>query len=597
VAKTADFSPDGRYFAYGDSRVIVRESTTLKTIATLEVGALTLRFAPRSHWLASAQDQVIIWDTDRWQALRTLPEGGHTALFSPNERWFVAGISGGYRVWDTTTWHPVGDCTGAPVYRWHARHAVAFSPDSESLLTVAGDGYPLGDHLRVWQLPSLEEREPVRVADGEISAVAFSPEGRKLVTGLFDGRVVVWDFATRRPLMTKREHTAWIPAVMSARDGRTFFTASADRTLIVWDRETCEPRVRLRGHTGELWSAALSPDGQRAISGSNDGTTKVWVTHPSPKEVPLTGPNLVAGFSDGGRRLIGVSTNAFVMWDPVSGMRADTPLPPIQAPVLTADWGRPYAVQPTELVGVRGCSDGTVEVWDLRTGSRKAQWSAHEQRVGTLAFSADGRILATGGKSGDVKVWDFAAQQELARFGPAGAPVLCVAFSPDGRSLAASSENDGVWVWSLESRQRIRLGGNLGPVFSVAFSPDGTCLANTTMAANEVRLWELPSTRPLAPLRGHLEGVCSVAFSPDGKTLATGCTDRRVTLWNFATRQEMAKIRPGSAIPMVAFSPDGAWLTVGDLAGRGRQIRAYGAPSFAAIDLVEKSRIAKPVPQ
>lgn len=176
------------------------------------------------------------------------------------------------------------------------------------------------------------------------------------------------------------------------------------------------------------------------------------------------------------------------------------------------------------------------------------------------------------------------------------APVLCVAFSPDGGFLAASTASDSVWVWSLESRQGIRLGGNPGPVWSVAFSPDGTCLANTTMAANEVRFWQLPSGRPLAPLRGHLEGVTSVAFSPDGKTVATGCADRRVTLWNFATRQEMTKIRPGVAVPMVNFSPDGHWLTVGDLADKGRQIRTLRAPSFAEIDLAEKSRMARTTP-
>jgi WD40 repeat protein len=218
---------------------------------------------------------------------------------------------------------------------------------------------------------------------------------------------------------------------------------------------------------------------------------------------------------------------------------------------------------------------------------RVTNWSAHESAVGTLAFSPDGQRMATGSTAGEVKIWDFPTRREATRLGPIGGAAICVAFSPEGRVVAASGWSDVIWVWELDTGRIIHLSGNDDPVFSIAFSPDGCLLASTTMAKNEVRLWELPSGRMLSSLRGHVAGVGSVAFSPDGKTLATGGTDRRVILWNVAAQQEIATLSPGSMLPMVDFSPDGRMLVVGDLAGGGSRIHVLRAPSFDEIAAAE----------
>ena len=138
--------------------------------------------------------------------------------------------------------------------------------------------------------------------------------------------------------------------------------------------------------------------------------------------------------------------------------------------------------------------------------------------------------------------------------------VVSVAFSRDGKTLASGSADDTVRLWDVATGRQIGkpLTGHLGPVWSVAFSPDGKTLASGS-ADDTVRLWDVATGRQIGkPLTGHLGPVRSVAFSPDGRTLASGSLDRTVRLWDVATGQLMGRLESDSGDVMsVAFSPDG----------------------------------------
>ena len=208
------------------------------------------------------------------------------------------------------------------------------------------------------------------------------------------------------------------------------------------------------------------------------------------------------------------------------------------------------------------------------------------QGVGSVAFSPDGKLLATGYGDGYVRLWDPVTGQAigaplLADASPLGAGgVGAVAFSPDGKLLATAGGDGYVRLWNPATRQaagaplRAVTGG--GAVSAVAFSPDGKLLATATGGGDgTVRLWNPATRQPVgAPLEAYsLDSVSAVAFSPDGKLLATGHDNGTVRLWNPATRQPVGaplQADPQDGVNAVAFSPDGKLLATADNDGTVR---------------------------
>jgi WD40 repeat protein len=580
-ARAAAFSPNGRLFAYADRKITVRETASRKVVATLDSTASTLSFAPSGKLLASSHESgVRIWDTENWAEVRSLPDTTHPARFSSDGRWLVTGVAGGFRLWDTQSWKVAGTCPGAPTFHSQSRNAVAFSPDSQFLITIASAGPTIGDHLRVWRLPGLEELPALLSKTEPPGSVAFLVNGKHVIAGLWDGRIVVWEFASRKVVATRKEHTGSVSEVAVSPDGKTFVTASADRTVNVWDAATFQHLVRLRGHVGEVGSVAMSPDGRTVMSGSADGTTKLWNAETRHPETVLDGYFVVAGFLGGGRQLVASRIGGGCVWTPESGARAEFQIPN-DPPFVIGAPGKPYDVKPDEPLGALGRSDGSVEIWNLTTGAKMTMWPAHTNAISAVAFSSDGQRLATGTPKGEVKIWDFATQREVARFDPMDRPLACLAFAPDGKRLAGAGESSEVWLWDAATgREVIKLPGHGSLVSSVAFSPDSKLLA-TSSTGNHGRLWELPAGNLRATLKGHVQGVIAVAFSPDGKTLATGGMDRKVKLWNVATHQELATFPLGGIFPTLGFSPDGRTLAVGSLLEA--RIQILRAPSFEEI--------------
>ncbi|MFD5422242.1 trypsin-like peptidase domain-containing protein [Streptomyces sp. NPDC127069] len=234
---------------------------------------------------------------------------------------------------------------------------------------------------------------------------------------------------------------------------------------------------------------------------------------------------------------------------------------------LTRHTGPVYSVafSPDGKTLATGSSDETVRLWDTATGKEVHAPLTGTGPVQSVAFSPDGKTLATG--SYEVQVWDVATGKEVRTFLTGDTPVQSVVFSPDGKTLAAGSADQTVRLWDPATGKEVRapLTGHSGAVYSVAFSPDGKTLA-TGSDHNAVRLWDTATGKEVrAPLTGHTDPVWSVAFSPDGKTLATGSADQTVRLWDPATGKEVRAPLTGhtNAVYSVAFSPDGKTLAAG----------------------------------
>jgi WD40 repeat protein/tRNA A-37 threonylcarbamoyl transferase component Bud32 len=594
AAHGAAFSPDGKWFACSGGKISVRETASRKLVARLGSPSSSLSFSPTAKLLASTTDFATkLWDTETWQEVRSLPDTTFGCRFSPDGRWLVTGMAQGWRLWNTQTWQPAGDCAGKPP-TWHGRSALAFSPDGQFLVTGDSDVFEIVDHLRVWRLPGLEELPPIRFGGfaGGIPpiSVAFSADGKQLIVGHWTGQIVVWEFASRKVLSTLYEHTGSVTAIALSADGKSFATTSTDRTVIIWDAATYKPLVRQRGHVGEVWAGAMSPDGTTVVSCSADDTTKLWSTGTRHNDTILDGPGILMGFLGGGRQLVSLSTNSVCLWTPENGARIDFPAPPSLRTIKGLS-GKPYDIKPTEPFYAVGRGDGSVELWPMTVDAKAATWPAHDKEVAAVAFSADGKQLATSSANGEVKIWDSATRRETVRIEPVGRRLFRLGFSPDGRTLAGAGASSRIWVWDVATgRQVVELGDHGYAVPALAFSPDGKLLATAAMPTDEAHLWELPSGQLLATLKGHVQGVIAVAFSPDGKTLATASHDRKVKLWNVATRQELATFPFAAHLLSARFSPDGRALAIGCFNERGMRIQLVRAPSFEEIAPAERNQ-------
>ena len=220
-----------------------------------------------------------------------------------------------------------------------------------------------------------------------------------------------------------------------------------------------------------------------------------------------------------------------------------------------------------------GSYDNTVRLWDAKTGQHKATLTGHTNWIRSVAFNPDGDTLASGSHDGTVRLWDAKTGQHKATLTGHTNWVRSVAFNPDGDTLASGSHDGTVRLWDAKTGQhRATLTG--GAFESVTFSPDGQTIASGSWD-NTVRLWDAKTGQHNATLTGHTGGVFSVPFSPDGQTIASGSWDNTVRMWNAKTGQHNATLTGHrGAVYSVAYSPDGQTIASG---GRGGTVRLWNA--------------------
>jgi WD40 repeat protein len=287
--------------------------------------------------------------------------------------------------------------------------AVAFQTSKDNLLAAAG----ADSVVKVWEPVGRGEFQPVRTLTGHVGpvrAVAWNPDGTRLVSGSEDGSIRLWDPKSDRALRTYRGHSGWVTSVAFSHDGCRIASGSEDRSIRIWDvdqkTETSAgpvPSLILEGAGDGVQALAWSRDDKRIVAASNDGVLHFWNAQSGAESKPLPG-------GQGQIRSLAFSPDGKTL--------------------ATAGW------------------DGLILLRDSTTGVPKQTLRGHTYGVTGVVFSADGKRLASSSEDRTVKLWDLVSGRELLTLTGHAAGVTGVSLSADGAMLASSCWDQKVRVWS-----------------------------------------------------------------------------------------------------------------------------------------------------
>ena len=410
----------------------------------------------------------------------------------------------------------------------------------------------------------------------EITSVAFSGDGKYLVSGSYDNTVKLWDIAARREIRTFKGHSRPVTALAFFPDGRRILSGGADG-IRIWDVVTGKV-IRTLAADGlkSLGSVAFSADAEYALS-TDAMDIRLWKvsTGEVVKKFPDIGARTLAFSPDGKCFLVG---NAF---------------------------------------------DGNFQLWDIAAAKEIRTFKGHTEpkaplpapfggfgmmplpaTVKSLAFSPDGKYALSGSRDQAAKLWDLATGEELGSIGGHASTVGAVAFSPDGSFAAAGSERTGksdatLTLWDTGSGKDIVTTTALNGSFAcVAFSRDGRFLV---AGDNKIlRLWDTSSGKELEWQFWYAVSVDSAAFSPDGKHVVSGYAPNNekgsiYSLWDMSAGSKVVTITGSKP---VAFSPDGRYFLSGLAlfdASTGSLQRTFAGHSYTARQFDESSLEQKQV--
>lgn len=281
-----------------------------------------------------------------------------------------------------------------------------------------------------------------------VMSVVVSPDGRRIVCGLDDGRIRVFDRKTGKKLASSpKEHTGAVRSVAISSDSKLIVSGSNDETVQVWDTEKSSA-VTLQGHTGAVRSVAISRDGKHVVSGSNDKTIRVWdVGAGKALGAPLQGHTAyVQSVQINGECIVSGSADHMIrVWNAVTYEALSAPFRG------HTDWVQSVALSSDKTLIVSGSRDKTIRMWNAKNGkSCCAPLRGHTDDVLSVAISPDGKHIVSGSADNTVRVWNvesggvFRASLQVAKHDDY---VRSVAISPDGQFVTSGSDDQTIQVW------------------------------------------------------------------------------------------------------------------------------------------------------
>jgi WD40 repeat protein len=551
---TAEFSPDGKRFLAGswDGDIVVIELATGRRIASFEDPAMAF------------------------------------AAFSPNGEYLLTGnFDGKARLWG------IPDQEEAQSYELSSHGVTAGAFQRTGSLVACGDG---GGNVH---LLDLEKEELVATMSGEggrVFAVEFSPDGTRLTSVNSAGTVATWDVRTRTKLSEFSSGvTLAAPSVAFSHDGR-FVVAQGTPIgeMPLWNIDTGE-RIKILGQpAGFVKALAFSPDGSILLAGALDNGIDIFDVAKAERRFTFPGLTRHAkgiAASPDGTTLLSASVEWFSAgnitisrWDASHGLlKKQIAVPATFDIAFSPDLGSAYSLRTNwnaetgEKTGgvagdweaeisvyspdgdrvLTGDLQGNVRLVDPATGRQLLAMKAHEDQLGALAFSRDGRFFATGSRtnSDNLKVWNAQDGSLVRAFSQNTEFISAIAFLPDGRHiLTGNPSRDAIMrLWDISTGEVVReFTGHTNDINAIAVSNDGT-FAVSGGTDTQVKMWNIATGEELKTFTGHADDIQALAVSQDGRRIASVSDDGTTRLWGVDRGVEIAKF--------VGFE-DGEWVVM-----------------------------------
>lgn len=535
----------------------------------------TVTFSFDGGILASGgEDSTIkLWDVSRGIELRSIT--GHKSkinslAFSPDGRTLASGDKDAtVKLWSVNTG------TELRTFRQHkgAVIAITFSPNGSTLITGSVDGT-----VRFSSVVNGQENEPpVEIPSSTL--ISLSPNGAMLAVSGIDQTIRLWDLVRHRELHAlPGKQTLPIRSLAFSSDGKLLASGSDDKTIRLWDISKGTLLRSIGGLSERIWSLTFNADATKLASASDDRTIKLWdVSRGQELQTIETEPVKAVAFNrDGG--ILATGGENLKLLDLIStkdsrvlvGSTSDSIAKTFRSfPVLS------IAFSPNGRFLASGNPEYRIKLWDIASGREMRVLMSNFGFINPLIFSPDSKMLAAR-TNGAISLWDASVgfDHRVGVYGMMPRTIVAdsesselesFAFSPDSRTIACGFENGKIQLLDVATGTLIRtLEGHLGKVMSVSFNQKGTILASGS-ADQSIILWDVATGRKLRSMTTGAP-VRSLLFSPKAEILAsTGSEHQGVTkLWDAATGKHLRMVGLSAELSPLAFSPDGKMLASGD---------------------------------
>ena len=419
------------------------------------------------------------------------------------------------------------------------------------------------EHPRHWEWDYLRHLCHLDLLTIDNGDAAFSPDGRRIVSGNSDGDVAIWDAATGKALFSLNGCEGNVHRVSFSPDGRKILAGSEKRAnngkstkfITVWDAKTGNRLVAIPGQTSRIRDVVFAPDGKRVVLKTDRNALKIW-NIVSDKEVRTLVPfktriDRAYFSSDGGRLVANDAKGNVKILDTASGETLRT---------LAGNTMRnnDMYLSPDGRMLVCGVDDETTRVFDLQSGKELLLVEGRSSYVRNRSFSPDSRRIVLKNEGNQARIWDVSSGEVIQTIDGGNRKLGNVRFAPGGRSVISSGGSEGgVRVWDAATgRERLTIDGSKIGIGRIACSSDGRRIVSGS-PEGAVRIWDCATGNEVLSFKGHEDGIETVRFNANGRRILSKSLDGMTKLWD-ATTDRGVLVCAGHDAPIecLGFSPD-----------------------------------------